>query len=217
MSLALVTARTLQPIDLAAAKLQARVDGTDEDALITALIVAAADEAEAIMQRAILPQTWRVTADCFGQRPLGVGTPWFGDSAQLGASAPVYGTSYGLLLQRPTVTAVTSIKYVAEADGVLTTLDPSQYQLLVGNEFTARVVPAFGCTWPTTRAQPEAVQVDFVCGWPTVLAVPEGIKQWVCMRVKDLYDNRGAWSSGKKVEVNPFVDFMLDRYLAKSF
>lgn len=190
MPLALVTARTLQPIDLAGAKLHARVDSTVEDALITALIIAAADEAEAIMQRAILPQTWRLTADAFCAR---------------------------MTLQRPTVTAITSLKYVQASDGVLTTLDPSQYQLLAGSEFTAAVAPAYGYSWPTVRTQAEAIQVDFVCGWPDVASVPEGIKHWVRMRVKDLYDNRGAWSAGKKVDVNPFVDFMLDRYLAKSF
>jgi hypothetical protein len=214
MSLSLITPRALQPVTLAEAKLQARIDATDEDALVTSMIIVATDECEAIMQRAILPQTWQRTLDAFFdanvyQDPIPITVDLIrGTSYTTGAAA--------IGLQRPKVTSITSVKYI-DINGTLQTLGGGLYQLAAASDYTARVFPAFGTVWPSTRAVPEAVQIQFVCGYPDANSVPEGIKQWVKCRVKDLYDNRGAWTAGVKVEINPFVDFLLDRYLAKTF
>ena len=186
MSLKLFAPRTAQPIDLAAAKLHLRVDNSAEDALIDALIVAATDDAEHLMGRALLPQKWQLTLDSFA--------------------------SDEITLQRPTVTAVDSVKYLQASDGVLTTLANTEYTLAAASDFTARLVPAFGKSWPATRAMPEAVQVVFSCGYADAAAVPEPIKAWIKLRVGALYANREGWTAGKKLEQNPHVDYLLDRY-----
>lgn len=49
-----------EPVTLAAAKLFCRIDGTDEDALLGALIAAARLHVESITGRALITQTWRL-------------------------------------------------------------------------------------------------------------------------------------------------------------
>ena len=53
-----------EPVSLAEAKLFARVDGSDEDALVDALIAAARLHVEAITGRALVTQTWRLVQSC---------------------------------------------------------------------------------------------------------------------------------------------------------
>lgn len=186
MTLKLTTARTLQPITRAEAKLHLRVDASDEDALIDALIVAATDDAEHLMSRAVLPQTWTLYLDDFCADQID--------------------------LQRPPVTAITTVKYLQASDGALTTLPDTEYTLAAGSDYTARVLPAYGKAWPATRDMPEAVQIAFVCGYANAAAVPEPIKAWIKLRIGALYENRQAWTLGKAIERNPHVDHLLDRY-----
>jgi hypothetical protein len=49
-----------EPVSLAEAKAFCRIDGTDEDALVSALIAAARLHVESITGRALLTQTWRL-------------------------------------------------------------------------------------------------------------------------------------------------------------
>lgn len=65
MAFVQTVAPAAEPLTLAEAKAHLRVDGTDEDTLITALIVAAREQAEAFLRRALITQTWRLDADRF--------------------------------------------------------------------------------------------------------------------------------------------------------
>lgn len=188
MPLTLITPRALQPITLAEAKLHLRVDTPADDALISALLIAATDDSEHLMGRAVLPQTWQLTLDSF--------------------------TSTELTLQKPPISAITSVKYLQASDGVLTTLSAGAYLLAAANDYTARIVPAYGTSWPATRGMPEAVRIAFVTGYPDAASVPELIKAWIKLRLAALYENRQAWTEGKAIEPNPFIDRLLDRYTA---
>lgn len=59
-----------EPVTLAAAKRQLRVDGSDEDATILDLIAAARRHVEAATGRALLEQGWRIVRDDL--RPAGI-------------------------------------------------------------------------------------------------------------------------------------------------
>jgi len=189
MALKLLTPPTASVLTLAEAKVHLREDLADagNDALITAIITAATQDAEHLMGRAILPQTWQLTLDAF---PSVIDLP------------------------RPTVTAVASVKYVDAATGTLTTLSPSLYQACLASEIAASVVPAYGCSWPVVRVQPESVQVTYTSGWATPADVPELVKAWIKLRIGALYETRQSWTMGQReaIQPNPFIDFMLDRY-----
>lgn len=204
MALKLTVPRAAQPVTLAEAKLHLRVDSSDEDALISALIVAATDDAEHLMGRAVLTQRWQLTLDAFNAPP---------PSGQLVAPAS---TPDEIALQRPPVTSVVSVKYLQASDGVLTTLAPSEYTLAAASDYTARLVPAWGKSWPATRDMPEAVQIVFECGYADAASVPENIKAWIKLRVGSLYANREQWTTGRNITIapNPFIDCLLDRYRA---
>jgi uncharacterized phiE125 gp8 family phage protein len=58
--LTLITPPTSEPITLAEAKLFLRVDGNTEDALISSLIIAARQKAEAWLRRSLLSQVWKI-------------------------------------------------------------------------------------------------------------------------------------------------------------
>lgn len=189
MSLKLITPPTASVLTLAEAKVHLREDLVDagNDALITAIISAATQDAEHLMGRAILPQTWQLTLDAF---PAVIDLP------------------------RPTVTTVASVAYVHATTGTLTTLDPGQYQTCLGSDIAAAIVPAYGCDWPDVRSQPESVQVTYTSGWATPADVPELVKAWIKLRMGALYETRQSWTMGQReaIQANPFIDFLLDRH-----
>ena len=213
MSLKRVTAPTALPVTLAECKAQARVIDSEEDALLTSMMWAATEDAEHLMGRAVMPQSWQLTLDSFFDPS--VYTDPVPITIDLIRGPTVTTGSVPLNLARPTVTAVTSVKYVDPA-GTLQTMLSTAYQLAAANDYGARLVPAYGTTWPATRAQPEAVQVVFVCGYADAASVPELIKQWIRMRVAALYENRESWTvrtrGGGEIVRNEFLDYMLDRY-----
>lgn len=214
MGLQRITDATLNCVDLATAKLHCKVDVADDDALLTSMILAATDEAEHLMRRAILPQQWLLSLDGFYAQVRPVL-----DADALGlvfGLVPVYTPrpvqSTNIIELRPvTVASVDLVKYVDD-NGTLQTLASTEYQASIGDRLSARLAPAFGKAWPSTRAQMDSVQVTFTSGWPTVAAVPASIKQWVLMRIGAYYANREAWTLGKAIERNPFLDRLLDRW-----
>lgn len=86
MHLRLVTPPAAEPVSLETVKAFLRVDGTDEDALITSLAKAAREKGEELARRAFITQTWDMTIECW----------------------PV---DWRLRLYRPPLQSVTSVKY----------------------------------------------------------------------------------------------------------
>jgi len=83
----------------------------------------------------------------------------------------------------------------------------------------ARLVPAYGKTWPATRNEINAVEVTFTCGYGAASAVPEAIKAWVKLRIGAMYENREsdvALLRGSIGEM-PFADKLLAPFRALRF
>ena len=189
MSLRLVTAPTTYPVTLAEAKAHLRVDSTDEDTLITAMITAATETAEQITGRAIMTQTWELTLDGFPSE---------------------------FELTRVPVASVTSVKYL-DMDGVQQTLSNALYLVRTADDFGfAKVAPAYNTEWPLAQDSFDSVAVRFVAGYANAAAVPESIKAWVKLTVSAMYENREAEAySSRAVSTTvkmSFVDGLLDRY-----
>ena len=116
----------------------------------------------------------------------------------------------------PPVIDVTSVTYTA-ADGSSTVLASTDYTLDARSE-PARLVPAYGLSWPTTQASIAAVRVVYRAGYSTSAtaataqaAVPAALRQWMLLAVGDMYERRAA-SSDKPAVRHDFVDALLDRY-----
>lgn len=151
-----------EPVTLTEAKAHLRVDASDEDALITQLIVSARTLAEQKAGRAIATATYTLKLDAF---PAGeIRLDW----------APV--------------ASVTQVSYVdtAEATQVLSS---TLYTLDAHNE-PAWLLPAYGTEWPDTLDTANAVTVTYVAGEGT--SAPESAKSWILLHVGHWYKNREA-------------------------
>lgn len=186
MALKLITAATGLAVTLVEAKAHLRVDTSDDDTLITAMITAATEAAEQATGRAIMPQTWELTLDEFPA---------------------------ALELTRVPVDSITSVTYV-DLDGTDQSLSALLYSLDNADDFgPAYVVPAYGTEWPETRDEINAVQVRYAAGYTDAAAVPESIKSWIKLQVGAMYENRESETvgAGKAVHLG-FADRLLDRY-----
>jgi hypothetical protein len=178
--LTLYAAAAEEPVTAAEVKAQARIDLTDDDAMITTyLIPAARDYAETFLGRKLVTQTWDLTLDYFPSSANPIYFDW--------------GVSYAndtatILLPNPPVSTITSITYT-DTDGATQTLSASGYTLDT-KSLVARLGPSYGNSWPSTYAVMNAVTVRFVCGYGAAAAVPPAIRQAILILAADMYQNR---------------------------
>ena len=159
---------------------------TTADPLLGTLIASARAAAEQELHRALITQTLDAYFDGFP------------------AVSP-----YEIKL--PPLSSVTAITYT-DTNGATQTLAADQY-LVDATSQPARIAPAYGCSWPSTRAQSNAVKVRFVAGYGAAAAVPQCVKTWMLMRIATLWENRSALivGSGGLIEIPPcFIDSLLD-------
>jgi uncharacterized phiE125 gp8 family phage protein len=190
-SLTVKTAAVAEPVTLAEAKDHCRIldDVTDQDALISALIVAAREWCENFTRRSFVRRTYEMRLD-----------NWFGGDR-----------CREILLPRGPVSSVTHVKYTDSA-GALATLAADQYQTGL-YDMPARIVPAFGVVWPTVKpGAVDAVLIEYVAGYapssdsPTDHAanVPASVKAAMKLIVGHLYEQRELSANSAIFEV-PFA------------
>lgn len=122
-------------------RLHLKIDDLTQDVEISGWIAAARGHVEVFTGRKLHAQTWRLKLDRFPCGPI-----W---------------------LPFPPVSSVTSITYVDTA-GATQTWSSAEYltDLPTGpTAAPARIVPVYGGVYPSTRAQINAVTVEFVCGY----------------------------------------------------
>jgi uncharacterized phiE125 gp8 family phage protein len=218
MPLILVSEPAAEPISLIEAKEHLRVDGNDDDMLISSLIVAAREYAESICRRVFVTQSWKLILDAFPSPSASLSEAnYYGQNWSI-APGPILmakrdGLSgYEIIPGVPPLQSVESIKYI-DTDGVQQTLAPTTYKVDCASTM-GRIAPAYGTSWPVTRNEISAVEVSFTSGYGTPAKVPRGIKNWMLIRIATLYANREevAILPRGKVEPLPFVDRLLDNY-----
>jgi uncharacterized phiE125 gp8 family phage protein len=181
MALKLITGPETEPVSLTEAKLHLKVEHGVDDALITALITAAREQAEHITGRPFITQTWEQVLDEFPADELYLG--------------------------KANVLAITSVKYIDLA-GVEQTMDSADYSLDAESS-PCWLLPAINSDWPDTLDTSNAVRVRFTCGYGAAAAVPEIAKVWMKLCIGKYHANREALTPGALVEM-PGVDRILD-------
>lgn len=175
MGYRLIAAATLQPVTLAEAKAHLRVDHTDEDDYITALIKAATsylDGRSGVLGRCLVTQTWEMTLDAFPAKEI---------ELPLGP-----------------VASLVSVKYIA-VSGAEQTVPSGNYYVDTAS-LSARVVPED--TWPATMSAANAVTVRYVAG-TAVEDVPAELGMAIRLLVGHWYANRQAVTGATGTEL-PF-------------
>jgi uncharacterized phiE125 gp8 family phage protein len=177
-SLTVTAPPALEPISLAEARDHLREDGTEQDVLIAGLIAAVRQHQEDTLGLALVSQTHALRLDSFPDE---------------------------IELPRAPVQSVTSIAYVDTA-GAAQTLSAVSYTVDIYST-PARIIPAYGLSWPDTRDVPNAVTVTYVAGYgATAAAVPDTLRSAALMRVADLYENRETQVVGATISPNPVAD-----------
>lgn len=165
--LKLITPPTVEPISLSELKAHLRIDGTDEDALLNAIIKTAREHVEAITRRALIQQTWQLILDGW----------WLSGAI--------------LELPMPPLIGVDSIVYKDSA-GTEYTLESSKY--LYDATDIGRLMLADGESFPTSELYPMgAVKITFKAGYGTSGdSLPEPIRHAIRLLCGHYYENREA-------------------------
>lgn len=162
MRVVTVVPPAVEPVTLAEAKRWLRVDSSDDDADIAALIVEAREKVEADSGVALITQV--KTAFIAGFRSL------WGD----------------VNIPYPPLQSVSSVKFL-DMGGTLLTIDPTTYVSQAGS-IPARLWVPLGRSWPITGPYPDAVQVTYVCGFgDSADAVPMAAKMALRSRLVTTY------------------------------
>lgn len=157
-----MTAPDTEPVTLTETKTHLRVETEDEDAMITALILAAREHIESWTRRALVTQTWDLRLDGF--RTV-------------------------IWVPKPALQSVTSINYL-DQNGDSQLLATSKYQVDSSTE-PGRIMPVEGEVWPSTQAVTfNTVTVRFVSGYGNQSEVPQMLKQGLLLLVGHLFENR---------------------------
>lgn len=180
-----VTAPTSNPISTADMKARLRVDFTDEDDVIAAMIAGAVARIDGPrgIGIAMMAQTWRLTLDAFPSEFRLPGWP---------------------------ITSVASIKY-DDADGVEQTITSSNYRVDL-NATPVRVAPVSGYAWPAPLVANGVVRVEYVLGQVHAADVPADLVDAVAMLAAERYENREAATDGTRSPLAYGVDMILAEY-----
>ncbi len=176
-----------EPILLTDMKTYLRVDFTDDDDLITALISAARERAEDLTGRCLISQQWEFAFDEF---------PRYGCWSHLHHRHGRHGSMFAndetaIILPRGPVISIDSITY-KDQTGTVQTLDPSAYNADLLSQ-PARITPTYGTAWPTALHDTNSVNILFTCGYENV---PNSILHAIKLIVGAYYENRAEVTQG---------------------
>jgi uncharacterized phiE125 gp8 family phage protein len=180
MTLKLKTAPATAPITLAEVKAHLRVDHTDDDTLIQALLDAAVSHLDGytgILGRCMISQVWELYYDAFPsgdmQIPLG------------------------------NIISIDTVEYVDPTTEIYTTWADTNYEV-DEKSVEGWIVPID--TWPTAMETTNAVRVTFTAGFgATATSVPAAIRAGMLLMIGNWYENREAVVIGQTVAELPFA------------
>ncbi len=205
MSLQLVMAAVELPLSWDdEVKSHLRLNSEDERARVEAITIPSAGQwVEDFTNRALVNRTLKLFLDHFPGYSYpgcceGRGSCYW-PYAWPYATWP-YATSLSakpLYIPYPPLQSLTHIKYY-DGDGVLQTWSPTLYDVdpAAGSPFLDtcqpwRVYPKYGQSWPTHRAQRNAIEVQFVAGYgATAAAIPAKLRSAMLLMVGEMFERR---------------------------
>jgi len=156
------TPSSTEPVTVAEVRKQLRIDHTEDDSDLSAMITEARLDCETRL----------------------------GDVSLLDATCIDYFDQFSEMdLHWGPVDSITSITYT-DTNGDTQTLATSVYELGQWHSI-GRVRLKYNQTWPSTRSHADVVTVTYKAGYgATAASVPDSIKRWIKARVAWLYANR---------------------------
>ncbi len=173
-----VVSPSAEPITLAEAKTQMRVEHSDDDTIIARFIDVAIAfvDVNGALGKAMITQTW-------GE--------WLPSNLST------------VTLTLGPVQSVAAIKYY-DANNSLQTDTLSNYLVLGTPSFTT-IRPKAGFNWPVTFARDDAIKIEYVIGYGDASSsVPQTIRQALLLLVAHMYENREIELIGTISKTLPF-------------
>ena len=188
MKLRLITAPASEPIVNTDVESYQRITNTAERTELDRFIKSSREYAENIvLHRALLTQTWELYLDQWPENDY-------------------------IELPKPPLQSVTYIKY-KDTQGTEYTLDAANYVVDTIPE-PARVVLAYGRTWPTTILYPAtAIRIRFVCGYTQASDIPKSIINGLLYHTGLLYERRDTEVTANELKTleNIYAPYALPR------
>jgi uncharacterized phiE125 gp8 family phage protein len=193
--LTLNTAPAIEPVTTAEARRQCHVSddiGGYHDNKLDQLVTAARLYVERYTNRQLITATWTLVLDRFPMPEWGTGL-----------FSPIY-------VPLAPLQSISSITYLDTA-GATQTWTSTKYRVSIDRE-PARIVPAYGEIYPTTRTTTDTVSIRFVAGYgATTATVPLALRQAILLLVGHWFENREAVGNvGSTVEMA--LTSLLDSY-----
>lgn len=186
MRLTLTSAPSADLVDLASAKVQCRVDTTDDDDFIEGLIGAASqhlDTPHGILGRAVMPQVWLLELKAW---PTWIALP---------------------------VEPVRSVTVTyTDSSGAEQTLAPETYTLSAWPSRATEWSFVDGAARPDLGAVEYPVKITINAGYADAASVPKPLQAAIKMLVAHWYDHREAVAAGAMSEVPMAVNALIAPY-----
>ncbi len=183
-ALKILTAATVEPVTVAEVKIQLRETGTSFDTMIGTFITAARESIEGILGRTFTHTTYQLF---YNEFPKVIELP-----------------------MPPYKSPVTHIKYI-DTDGAQQTLSSALYQTDLVSE-PGRIIPAYSKTWPSTRNDLNAVEIQYIAGYGAAATdIPQPIRQLVTGIAVDLFEHPEL-NIELRISDNPTYKFLASRY-----
>jgi uncharacterized phiE125 gp8 family phage protein len=174
MSALLLTAPAVEPLTLAEAKAFLRVETSDDDDVITALIAGARIHVEAQTRRALMTQSWRIALDAWPQA--------------------------GRLTIVPAPLQTLTAARVYDFEGLAHDVDTQAFVIDQG----ASVLAFAPWAVPQPGRIAAGIECDVTLGYgDAAAAVPEALRQAIRLLVAHWYENRGLVTTGANYSALP--------------
>lgn len=198
MALILITPPDQDVVTLDEAKTQLRLNGTDQDDLIEAMISAAVNEFDPSgggwLGRALRPQTWELRLSSFYK-------------ANCDSRADTVAARMAVELPYPPLIDIVSVKYDDQSGVETTLIEGTHFRVLnSGGLGKQSIAPLYNQFWPLARHDAESVRIQFTAGYeeeddddPDMLPTP--IKQAVHLAVRNIFSlgERSMFLSAKSI------------------
>ena len=174
MSSLLLTGPAIEPLSLDEAKAFLRVEHSDDDQVISALIAGARTHIETHSQVALITQGWRIVLDCWPQ--------------------------HGRIVVRPGLLKSLLAARFYDLNGNAHAIDTQGFV----PDYAGSVLAFVPWAVPVPGRATAGIELDVSIGFgDTVEDVPESLRQAVRLLVSHWYDNRGVVASAGQCAVLP--------------
>jgi uncharacterized phiE125 gp8 family phage protein len=165
-SIVRVTSPAVEPVSLAAAKAQCRIDTDSENEYLQGLIAVARQYVEDTLDITLCTSVWEVRYDLF----------------------PIW----AIVLPRAPMAAGTVTVTYRNGDGTYETLSSDAVDFQVDTKSVpGRIYPQWARSWPPTRGDENSVTVRYSAGYgPDGTSVPPVAKHLILMLVAHFYETR---------------------------